>query len=266
MAVVLSGTAAFAQNAPDVQSALNSALKRKQLPIRDFLGEHIIRYAWAGDHLEHEPEKVFTLGIFQADSIKATEAQGRVDHVTISGRRWTLLKADPAAPGALSKDATPVSFEVNLFGADAATIQGLVPLLFFAGVPSALQAVPVELAGLLPMMTRPPEQTAGGWVRIDGEWKQVEKGPAFTPPKVTFAPEPEFPEAARKSRVSGNVRFAQSVGADGLVAGVWLITPLGPGFDEQAEKAALSYKYQPATLNEAPIGIVMDIEVNFQIF
>src|ERR1700733_2981960 len=129
MALVLSGTAAFAQHAPDVQSALSSALKRKQLPIRDFLGERTIRYSWAGDHLEHEPEKVFTLGIFQADSIKATENQGRVDSVTISGRRWTLLKADPAAPDALSKDGTPVSFEVNLFGADPATIQGLVPLL-----------------------------------------------------------------------------------------------------------------------------------------
>ena|ERR1700722_4077924 len=266
MAVLLSGVTALAQNASDIQSALNGALKHKQLPIRDFLGERVIRYSWAGDQLEHEPEKVFTLGIFEADSIKATEAQGRVDHVTISGRRWVLLKADPAAPGALSKDSTTVTFDVNLFGADAVTIQGLVPLLFFADVPSALQAVPVELRWALPMTALPPEQAAGSWVRIDGEWTRVEKGVAFVPPKIVFAPEPEFSEVSRKSKIAGNVNVAQSVGTDGLIAGVWLIRPLGLGLDEEAEKAALTYKYQPATLNGTPVGIIMSIEVNFQIF
>lgn len=55
-------------------------------------------------------------------------------------------------------------------------------------------------------------------------------------------------------------------GCGGLVAGVWLIRPLGLGLDEDAEKAALDYKFQPATLDGVPVATVMSIEVNFQIF
>jgi hypothetical protein len=268
VALLLAAETAPAQTAGELQRSLERALVKKQLPIRDFLADPRIEYAWDTDHLEHEREKVFTLGMFQAEAVKVHEAQGKVDGMTIAGTRRTLLDRDPAAKDGLSKAAEKVTFEVNLKGADAATVQNLVGVLFFPDAEAAIKAVPGELAGFL--LTKDVVGVASwkqGWVRIDGDWQQVADVEKIQPPKVKFAPEPEFSEEARKAKVhGGNVELGLSVGPDGTVLGVWLIRPVGLGLDEKAEEAVFRYKFEPAMYRGEAVGVAMGVEVNFQMF
>lgn len=81
----------------NVRHGLETELKGKQLPIRGFPGEPVIRYAWKAGRLEAAPEQVFTLGVFGMESVKIHAVNGLIDRATLWGHRRTLSKADVMA-------------------------------------------------------------------------------------------------------------------------------------------------------------------------
>jgi TonB family protein len=98
----------------------------------------------------------------------------------------------------------------------------------------------------------------------DGDVYNV--GGSVRPPVVTNAPDPEYTEAARKAKLSGNVLVALVVDSNGQPQNVRVAKGLGNELDEKAVEAVQQYRFKPATLNGEPVSANLKVEVNFQIF
>ena len=93
-----------------------------------------------------------------------------------------------------------------------------------------------------------------------------EVGGGVSAPVVLYAPEPEFSEEARKSKVSGNVLVYLQVDEQGRPAHVRVLRGIGLGLDEKAVEAVRQYRFKPARENGVPVRVEMDVEVTFNIY
>lgn len=88
----------------------------------------------------------------------------------------------------------------------------------------------------------------------------------FTPPRLLFAPEPEFSESSRKYKGPWIVVLRLQVSADGTPQNVTVKRGIGHGFDEASVTAVQHYRFTPATQDGKPIRWDMEVEVNFEVF
>ena len=84
-------------------------------------------------------------------------------------------------------------------------------------------------------------------------------------PKVIYKVEPEYSEQARKAKVQGSVIVTATVGIDGRLRDIRVVTPLGLGLDERAVEAVSLWRFQPATADGKPVPYPVQIEVNFRL-
>ena len=76
-------------------------------------------------------------------------------------------------------------------------------------------------------------------------------------------PQPPYSDAARSASVEGKVRVQLSIGADGSVTAVKVVTPLHPDLDDAARVAMKSAKFTPATRCGKPMATTLTISVKF---
>jgi TonB family protein len=110
--------------------------------------------------------------------------------------------------------------------------------------------------------TSDPVQQAAG----PSDTKPRRIGGGISPPKLLRAKEPEFNDAARGVRYSGVVLINLWLNPDGTVSHLSLVRPLGLGLDERALAAVQKYVFSPAMMNDEPVLVELNVEVNFQIF
>jgi TonB family protein len=90
---------------------------------------------------------------------------------------------------------------------------------------------------------------------------------SISAPRVIYAPDPEYSEAARKSKYQGTVVLWVMIGADGRVHSIQLRQPVGLGLDEKAIEAVKTWRFEPARRSDGkPIEVASMIEVNFRLF
>lgn len=89
-------------------------------------------------------------------------------------------------------------------------------------------------------------------------------GTDVSPPKATYAPEPQFSDAARATRFHGIVTLGLIVDAQGLPRNIKVLSPLGAGLDEEAFVTISSWKFKPAEKNgTGPVPVEIAVEVDF---
>ncbi|HEX4576410.1 MAG TPA: energy transducer TonB [Edaphobacter sp.] len=105
-------------------------------------------------------------------------------------------------------------------------------------------------------------------------------GDGVTAPKLIYSVEPEFSEKARKQKIAGNCVVSMTVGSDGKVSDVHVVTSIADSLDkpdkkdraaalsldEKAVKAAQQYRFEPATFQGKPVPVELKVGINFQIF
>ncbi len=98
------------------------------------------------------------------------------------------------------------------------------------------------------------------------------KGGYFTPgvggvtaPQLVYSPEPEYTEAARKSKYQGTVVLHAIVDADGRVRNVRVAQGLGLGLDEKAMEAVKQWRFVPGKKDGRPVPVAASIEVTFRL-
>jgi TonB family protein len=105
-------------------------------------------------------------------------------------------------------------------------------------------------------------------------------GDGVTIPKLIYSVEPEFSEKARKQKIAGNCVLSITVGTDGKVSEVHVVTSIADSLrkldkkdraaalslDEMAVKAAQQYRFEPATFQGKPVPVDLKIGINFQVF
>ena len=94
----------------------------------------------------------------------------------------------------------------------------------------------------------------------------------FTPPqvtqraRVTFKPEPQYSEEARKNQITGSVVLSVVFSRSGEVTNIRAIKPLPDGLTERAIAAARRIQFLPATKDGHPVNVHMQLEYNFNLY
>jgi TonB family protein len=91
-------------------------------------------------------------------------------------------------------------------------------------------------------------------------------GAEVTAPKATFTPEPKFTDIARYQKFQGVLVVNLIVGKDGAVHKIRFVRPLGLGLDESAQSMIQTWRFQPATRNDQPVAVEMNVEVAFNLY
>jgi protein TonB len=97
-----------------------------------------------------------------------------------------------------------------------------------------------------------------------GGVKQI--GGGVSAPTLIFSPDPEFSEEARKAKFMGIVTVNLIVDEKGMPQNVRVTHGVGMGLDQKAVEAVKQYKFKPAMEHGKPVAVMMNVEVNFQIF
>jgi TonB family protein len=85
-------------------------------------------------------------------------------------------------------------------------------------------------------------------------------------PVLTYQAEPEFTQAARGQKLNGVVLVSMIVDTSGNPTQVQVLRPVGLGLDENAVASVSTYRFRPAMLDDKPVPVELNVEVNFQIF
>ena len=74
--------------------------------------------------------------------------------------------------------------------------------------------------------------------------------------------EPTYPPIARQARIQGTVSFNVTIGPDGLVQNLQLVSG-HPILVASATQAAQQWVYKPTLLNGNPVQVITTIDINF---
>jgi TonB family protein len=113
----------------------------------------------------------------------------------------------------------------------------------------------------------PPPPPPGSTGEPGGSFAGVYNiGGAVQPPVPVYTPDPQYTEAARKAKLSGNVVVSLIVDSSGQPQNVHVARGLGNELDEKAIEAVQQYRFKPATKDGEPVAAYLMVEVNFRIF
>ena len=84
-------------------------------------------------------------------------------------------------------------------------------------------------------------------------------------PRVIHSVEPDFTDAARRTRYQGIVSIALIVDTQGNPEDIHVTRHLGMGLDEKAIEAVRQYKFRPAMYQGHPVPVQMVLEVDFHL-
>jgi TonB family protein len=88
---------------------------------------------------------------------------------------------------------------------------------------------------------------------------------SYVAPEVISEPKPQYTEEARQLRIQGEVTLQVKFGADGRVEVLRVVSKLGHGLDEQAERVAEQIRFKPAAKNGQPVDHITMIHILFQL-
>jgi periplasmic protein TonB len=77
--------------------------------------------------------------------------------------------------------------------------------------------------------------------------------------------DPQYPEVARKARISGIVIVECTISRNGDVTDIHVLKPLPFGLDQAAVDAVKRWKFKPGTLNGQPVDVIFNLTVNFKL-
>lgn len=96
------------------------------------------------------------------------------------------------------------------------------------------------------------------------------------PPKAKYTPDPPYPDAPRNAKVTGTTVLVVIVTPNGNTSAIAVVRSLGAGLDakllpyayqldEQAVDAVSRWTFEPARLGNAPVAVIINVEVNFRL-
>jgi len=90
-------------------------------------------------------------------------------------------------------------------------------------------------------------------------------GGGVSQPTLLHKVEPEYSEEARKAKYQGTVVLALVVDEKGQPREIRVLRAVGLGLDEKAIDAVRQWKFRPGYLNNKPVPVIAQVEVNFRL-
>src|SRR5262245_628792 len=100
-----------------------------------------------------------------------------------------------------------------------------------------------------------PSSAAGANVEAPGD---------LQPPVLVKKVAPDYPKAARKAKVQGDVVIKATIDADGNVVSPEVVRSI-PLLDEAALSAVKQWKYKPAIKSGRPVKVELTLTINFKL-
>ncbi len=91
-------------------------------------------------------------------------------------------------------------------------------------------------------------------------------GNGATKPRAVYSPSPPYTDQARKAKIDGTVQLKVTVAANGDVDDVRVVKGLDRGLDEQAVETVRTWKFNPGTMDGAPVKSDIDVLVSFHLY
>ncbi len=91
-------------------------------------------------------------------------------------------------------------------------------------------------------------------------------GGGVSPPRPTFAPDPDYSDEARRAAFQGTCVLWIVVGTDGRTRDIRVMRMLGFGLDQEAIEAVKQWRFEPATQNGRPVAVQVNVEVSFRLY
>jgi len=113
---------------------------------------------------------------------------------------------------------------------------------------------------------KPNEDTSNAGASPDPFKDVPQVGPGTTPPHAISAPDPDYPEAARRAKIQGTVIVQCVVGSDGRVHDARVATSLSKDLDASALNAVRQWQFEPATKDGKPLTVWVKVEVSFHLY
>ena len=86
-----------------------------------------------------------------------------------------------------------------------------------------------------------------------------------TYPRCVYCPQPNYSKKARGSRLEGTIQMKVSIGIDGVVSNVDVVSGIAPEMDAEAVQAVQKWHFKPAIgPNGEPIAFTVPIEIMFR--
>jgi TonB family protein len=102
-------------------------------------------------------------------------------------------------------------------------------------------------------------------------------GDGVSPPKLLYAPDPEYTDQARRKRLQGKIVLSLTVDTKGKPQDVRVLHSLAETVDKKLQAAAVSldekavtavkqYRFDPALFQGKPVSVETTVEVNYRIY
>ncbi len=108
-----------------------------------------------------------------------------------------------------------------------------------------------------------PSGISGAVIRPAEPAKDAPKKPVIVLPELTHFEHADYPPEAEKAGLQAEVTLKLTVDREGNVSKADVPAPVGNGFDEAAQAAALKFKFTPATRDGVPIPVVIPYRYSF---
>ena len=84
--------------------------------------------------------------------------------------------------------------------------------------------------------------------------------------RVVSKPEPQYTEEARRNQITGTVVLRVVFSKTGEVTNIRAVSSLPFGLTERAIAAARQIRFLPATKDDQPVSVHMQLEYNFNLY
>jgi TonB family protein len=91
-------------------------------------------------------------------------------------------------------------------------------------------------------------------------------GPGVKPPKALHDPDPGYVDIARKAHVQGTTILQLVINERGEPGDISIVRPQGAGLDDKVIEAVKTWRFAPATREDKPVAVVVNVEVNLHLF
>lgn len=126
-----------------------------------------------------------------------------------------------------------------------------------------LELIPDSWKSYLSEPDLEPRERANRLVLDEGV-SRVGKG--VSPPRQTYAPQPDYSELAKQARYEGVETVTLVVDEKGLPQHIQILVPAGLGLDEAAVDTVRTWRFDPATRDGKPIAVAIAVEVHFHLY
>jgi TonB family protein len=288
---------AFASDPPatGLDATLAAKYLKKVFTLRGFYADEYLRYDNGGSVTGTVHPESWTTSMVEIGKIKVTS-----NTVEFKGKRWVEIYDYKASKFVATSTGQSVRIVLDrmssqpnsavldainrIFISDEKTLADLMPDYWKPMISGIRESVPQEDGSDCHRMKGALTRTVDGGIcmaceehakiktplpainSIDLSSLPYYVGKGVSPPKAVFSPDPTYPEIAKKARFQGTSVLALTVNANGDPTNVTISKPCGFGLDEQSVGAVKTWRFQPARLNGQSVAVMINVEVQFQLY